>query len=288
MVIRGIEGLNMDRDPSEPYDLGGKLGTAIFCGSNAVARYLINENLDSVDAVKPFDAYCSDSRGFPPETLQTLLDYGWDINKSLSPEDDPEDEDPRPGKRLLQYIYDNDQLVRWCLDHGAEAKDPHPFPHVSPPVLDNIAVAGSIATFELLRSKGAELGMRTLHRAVWSTCLTGEPKEFSPRMDMVKHIVLNLGADVNSLDCDHASVGHYGTLLGYAVGANRHADNESEVIRFLIDQGADPFKRDFWGSNAIDTAMNFNRSAYELICHMFSLEVEEGTRNFVPHGKKRE
>lgn len=76
MVIRGIEGLNMDRDPSEPYDLGGKLGTAIFCGSNAVARYLINENLDSVDAVKPFDAYCSDSRGFPPETLQTLLDYG--------------------------------------------------------------------------------------------------------------------------------------------------------------------------------------------------------------------
>lgn len=94
---------------------------------------------------------------------------------------------------------------------------------------------------------------------------------------------------MNRLDCDRAVVGHWGTPLGYAVGANGPRENESEVmILFLITviRGQTLSKEISGDWNAIDIAKYHNGDAYKQMCHMFSFEVEERTRDYIPHRKK--
>lgn len=106
----------------------------------------------------------SEARGASKETLELLLEQGWDINArgDLS-------YDRQPFMWAVASDYD---LVKWCLEHGASVhpSGQEPFRDgvttKSTQILEIVAACGSIATLELLRSKGAPAGWRSLHLAV--------------------------------------------------------------------------------------------------------------------------
>lgn len=160
------------------------------------------------------------------------------------------------GSSLLALICHNHDLVTWALAHGAdpnpeatEADQPptsnNPLPPT--PVLETIASKGSVRTVKLLRTHGARLGRRCLHRAVESAAFataaprTGkreEDEEKEKRMEMVKHLVEVEGADVNALDVD-VEVGekrpnHWGTPIAYAVHASSGGGASREVVELLL------------------------------------------------------
>ena len=77
-------------------------------------------------------------------------------------------------------VVKNHARVKWCLEHGASVypRDFHPHKeggitadqYYCEPILEVAVCRASVATFELLRSHGAQLGWRTLHRAVEFAC----------------------------------------------------------------------------------------------------------------------
>lgn len=277
MVKRGIEGANLNSGHPRAPDLFQRcLSSALIGGAHDVVRYLLDEKKVSVDAVMP---RLINYKKETPKMLQILLDHGWDINQCDPPRENSDD--PCPGRRILQYIYNDDSLIRWCLDHGASAKDPHSDPYISPPVLDNIASGGSVSTFELLRSHGAEIGIRTLHRAVEYASLA-EPERRPARMEMLKHLVITLGLDVNAMDCEKWECNHSGTPLCYAISSHGSLDGISEVMSFLIDHGADPFTVNEWhGWNAISLAKKNHPAIFKVLSDYISYEEDERCRLMV-------
>lgn len=61
---------------------------------------------------------------------------------------------------------------------------------------------------------------------------------------MVNYLVDDLGLDVNALDTGTQDFNHWRTPLCYAV---RITHGGEEVVRFLLDRGADPYIKDCWG-----------------------------------------
>lgn len=112
-----------------------------------------------------------------------------------------------------------------------------------PPVLEIAAGSGSVATFELLRARGAPLGRLTLHRAVKQAFINAPSDDsirdalFEQRMDMVKHLVDIVGLDINAVE--PWSGKWCSTPLCYAAFRNYRKDAK-ELIWFLLDRGADP------------------------------------------------
>lgn len=132
--------------------------------------------------------------------------------------------------------------MHWCLDHGAIAEDQQPDPYKNIPLLEMVAGRNTVDIFRLLRSRGAQLGPRTLHRAVGAAAGSSDDNERLPvRMAMVKYLVDELGLDVNAMDTEGTKPNHWGTPLCYAAQV---AHGGEEVVRFLLDRGADPAIKD--------------------------------------------
>ncbi|KFY40192.1 hypothetical protein V495_05572 [Pseudogymnoascus sp. VKM F-4514 (FW-929)] len=193
----------------------------------------------------PFDA-----RGSSKETLELLLAQGWDINsQGVS----PNDKEPFMWKVVRDY-----DIVEWCLEHGASVHPRGQEPYRDgattkargecSQILEVVAGWGSIATFELLRSKGAPLGWRPLHLAV-ETATYGRPEEaqdfvnHGERMAMVRHLLDVVGLNVNAPD---QPVGtkvlpkHLGTPICYIPGSASLERDTQELTWLLLDRGADP------------------------------------------------
>ena len=207
-----------------------------------VVRYLLDHEGAPLDALTPGRAgksFADDvSASQTAEVFQILVDRGWDINRC-----DPYVDD---GQCLLQQVYRDESLVRWCLDHGALVEDRHPNPFSCQPLLELVATFGTVPTFTLLHSHGAQIGPRTLHRAVSSAAgCSRDSENFLLRMAMVKYLVDDLGLDVNALDTEGRLPNHWGTPLSYAINAG--GDGTEVVVRFLLDRGADPSIKDRWG-----------------------------------------
>jgi hypothetical protein len=134
------------------------------------------------------------------------------------------------------------------------------------PILELAARQSTVATFELLRSKGAPLGWRVLHMAAVGRACMAVPessvtKQASPidegkqqlsdrelarkpeeRMDMVRHLVDTLKLDVNARDQPPGWMlgNFFGRPLHY-VAHNRGSKGDCrEVTLFLLQRGADP------------------------------------------------
>jgi hypothetical protein len=113
-----------------------------------------------------------------------------------------------------------------------------------PPVLEIAAAEGIVATFELLRARGAPIGRRTLHQAVEQAAIYASSDDgsvrtepFEQRMDMVRHLVDIVGLNVNA---DGLWPGKFcSTPLSYVASRNDSKDAR-ELIWFLLDRGADP------------------------------------------------
>jgi hypothetical protein len=161
---------------------------------------------------------------------------------------------------MWSCIHDREKLV-WCLEHGASLASPWQEPHRKPrePILERVAWGGDIATFELLRSKGAPLGPCTLHRAVVHAAFchdfSGDPEkddekqrqgraQYTQSMAMVRYLIDVVGLNVNKEDFPPDTKwlqGEWGTPLQYIVFAGLDPGrNASELVWFLLDRGADP------------------------------------------------
>ncbi|OBT81589.1 hypothetical protein VE02_09999 [Pseudogymnoascus sp. 03VT05] len=195
--------------------------------NNAMA--ILNDLIERGVRVTP--RWPSDAKGASKETLEFLLAQGWDINAQG---------DSGNHKQPFMWLVATDyNLVKWCLEHGASARCQQ--------ILEIVAARGSIATFDLLRSKGAPLGWRPLHVAVETATFFPPGDKYNDvkhaeRMAMVHYLLDVVGLDVNAPD---QPVGtkllpmHSGTPICYISDAMDGRDHRG-LTWLLLDRGADP------------------------------------------------
>jgi hypothetical protein len=86
------------------------------------------------------------------------------------------------NKKLIQLICRDEEMVRWCLDHGAIVDE------TDETLLADVASYGSINTFKLIHEHGASISESTLHNAAWRA-----------RPEMVTFLIEEIGSDVNKV-----------------------------------------------------------------------------------------
>ncbi|KAM0253867.1 hypothetical protein ACHAQJ_007095 [Trichoderma viride] len=206
------------------------------------------------------------------EVLEILVAHGWDVNARSHDTDWP----------LLWCVLSYPDLVEWCLAQGAsvylpgdtpprDAKGVGRVPRQS--LLECAAQGATVATFELLRAKGAPLPRRTLHRAVGSavhymppydpprdpisdaafrerTDMAGYLASCKERMAMVRHLVDVVGFDVNAEEGWPGK--NYATPLLF-VAEYKNGRDARELIWFLLDRGADPNRASTGGESRMPT-----------------------------------
>lgn len=134
-----------------------------------------------------------------------------------------------PQSRPLVYrVFRTEELLHWCLDHGARVDYSYSFPDQIQPLLDIVGRGGTVSTFKLLMEQGAKLGPRTLHLAVQHA----SSGKFEG-MEMVRFLVEESGCEVNEMDmpADKQYGGYFGTPLNYA----GHAGGAVEVVKYLLE-----------------------------------------------------
>ncbi|THX69988.1 hypothetical protein D6D04_10080 [Aureobasidium pullulans] len=210
--------------------------TAIVQESRSVVRHLL-VHTEAVRVIQPKHLSVNPSRW----VLESLISRGWDINQHDA------DNGIGYGRKLLHHVCDDESLVPWALDHGYQP-DACTLDHSCscPPLLDTVALKGSVVTYKLLASLGLPRGSRTLHLAV-DSCTNSS----SLRMAMVKFLVNELELDVNGLDTLGPLPDHWGSALCYAA---RWKSGHEEVVRFLLERGANPTLSSDGRPNAVQVA----------------------------------
>lgn len=151
----------------------------------------------------------------------------------------------------------NEDLVRWCLNHGASVRTaPQPANGSAGPLLDSAAARGSVSTFRTLIGRGAPLG-HPLHTAAYTY------RDDPERAHMLEYLVHEVGIDVNEV----VDVGYDpryvegGPLLGFLsphhVGTPLHYTIKFpslEGLMWLLDKGANPAVENHQGVNAVEYA----------------------------------
>jgi hypothetical protein len=217
---------------NDPTFLNFALRQSLTAGHISLTRFLLEEKHVSASDLTPQSL----PKQLTTELLQLLVDHGFDINK-------PENT-RRPGRGgyLLQRICHDKELVKWCLEHGAKVNDIFTDPYSSLPLLQTVASLGTVPIFKLLSSEGAPLERRILHVAAGnvgsrpSNDLDGV--RFKRRMEMMQYLVEEIGLDMNQLDAEESMGNFWGTPLCYAT---RSPFDEAEVVRFLLEKGANPY-----------------------------------------------
>ncbi len=138
----------------------------------------------------------------------------------------------------IRSILDDEQLVKWFLEHGAQI-DPAPpsselsygnaFTTTSSAYLNIAASTSSTAIFDLLLKHGA---MKANSTALHSAADTGMDDE---RISIMAHLI-EAGYDVSAID-EVKQDRMLGTPLHYAINAQSLAK-----VDFLLQRGADPHK----------------------------------------------
>ncbi|KAI4162727.1 MAG: hypothetical protein LQ342_003614 [Letrouitia transgressa] len=219
----------VDLEPRTQQYLNEGLCAAIYKKDVRIVELLISK----VATIDPDVANAAATTKLLP-IFQLLLEHGWDINAPvLGSLNHP---DVRQSSRLR--IIDDEQLVQWFLEHGAQLDPPsrsinpsaaYIFRTTLSGCIDIAASSSSIAVLDLLFEHGAKKGDSiALHMAAGS----GTEDE---RVPMMAHLI-ELGYDVNATDeirGNHA----IGTPLQYAVmakslakaaGVRRHAHMSSQ------------------------------------------------------------
>ena len=232
LVSRGLQAAFTKDARKDQELLSWSLLEALWQGDSDIMRYLLEQESAPID-IHPI--LVSRSASIP--VLQVLFDHGWDINQTST-------DGGFRGQGLLQLVCGNEALVHWCLDRGATVEDRHTDPYINLPLLERVAQHGTVDTFALLRSRGAQLTPRMLHRAAGAAASCKDGERLTIRMAMVKYLMDDLGIDINTMDTEGQMPNHWGTPLCYAAQPPRGG---VDVVRFLLDRGADPFIKDCWG-----------------------------------------
>jgi len=145
-VKRGLE-LAESRKRKDAKLLSSTLAKCVTSGSLQVAQYLLTEEQAPLSRVSPELLLQCPVKAIP-EILGSLVDNGWDINQN------DEAAGGGVGRSTLKHLCNNEDMVRWCLDHGAKVEDVNIDPYYNPPLLECVARNGTVATFKLLQSHG--------------------------------------------------------------------------------------------------------------------------------------
>lgn len=185
--------------------------------------------------------------------LQAFLDYGWDINSVEF--DDPALRYGSPSQSLRQprqflthprLVVENESLVRWFLDHGADP-NVRSTEDVSP--LATAALLPSTAVLELLLEHGAGVDPQALFSAMNSRGQGGLP---------IMKWLIDRGADVNFV---HPNMG---TPLNYAV----HIGSKSK-LELLLQSGADRSIKNSMGRTPLELA-TMKGTRYEALVELLA------------------
>jgi hypothetical protein len=213
-----------------------------------VLFYLLDNGAD-VNEVDPGYLFSDEDPIAKPslEAMEMLIAHGWDIDSRRGPISAP----------LLWLVVRWHDLVEWCLDHGASVY----LPGDTPPrdsrgvgqvprrtLLEAAAARGSVATFKLLREKGAPFHVGVLHAAV-RKAVDLAPRFvpaadecpnitwYNERMAMVRYLVDEVGIDVNAVWWKPGKCGS--TALDYVAYHGWSGRDWKELVWFLLDRGAD-------------------------------------------------
>ncbi|KAI9704736.1 MAG: hypothetical protein M1836_006516 [Candelina mexicana] len=241
---RGLDSDTLDR----------VLNLAVTQAKPNIVRYLLDETKCTVEGLSPWyvgraagaiDGYGEEELGYRLRdviaVLDILVERGWDINRG------PRNPDPSNPDYLIYKVCGSEKLIRWCLDNGAHVAYPD-VEWLTPPLV-SVTIFGNISSVELLLSRGAQFGRRTLHMACLSAASAG-PERWGERMEMVRYLVEEKGCDVNGMDMPEGETygNHYGTPLNYlahrTAPGNRTAE---EIARYLLEKGANPEIKDGYG-----------------------------------------
>ncbi|KAH7310593.1 ankyrin repeat-containing domain protein [Stachybotrys elegans] len=186
--------------------------------------------------------------------LEALTSRGYDFEQEVDRQDMAEG-----GMTLIYYpnVLKNEEAVRWLVEHGARldrGETSYRITPQPPTLLEQAVMYASLPTIQLLHSKGAKVGRRTLHLAVamaatvkadpsapddWAGYdLTKKSADTRKRMgEVLPYLVDTMGLDVNADDFEgeRRPPGHYGTPLRYAA-----EQGATKLINWLISKGADP------------------------------------------------
>ena len=140
----------------------------------------------------------------------------------------------------------NKILARWCLEHGAQVSDGADEDDALKysPLTESVAASGTVSSFKLLRANNARIGRRTLHRAAESAA-TCDPADKPERMAMLRFLVEEERLDIKLMDTIGQLPNHWGTPVAYAAKGRGGED----VVRWLLERGADPRVKDCWGNH---------------------------------------
>ncbi|KAF1971709.1 hypothetical protein BU23DRAFT_569540 [Bimuria novae-zelandiae CBS 107.79] len=191
------------------------------------------------------------------ETLQLLLDNGWDINSTT--EDDNHGTD---GKLpFLWHVLHNRDLVEWGLEHGAHTSvqfsesTPQLRRLLHQTLLEKCVARCSISTYELLRSHGAPHGRRELHLAVEMATYgpfgngARDEQKHRERLNMVRYLLDVVGLDVNAPDqptninilpMHRGGNGRSAGPICYIPTSSMLERDTRDLTWMLLDRGADP------------------------------------------------
>ncbi|KAL8946618.1 MAG: hypothetical protein Q9222_007009 [Ikaeria aurantiellina] len=199
----------VDTGACGPATLNHGLSCAIDHGNVPITEHLLSHGVP-FDRTSPMRA--ADARSLP--IFQLLVKHGWDINDPLVHDE-----------TALTSILDNDQLVRWFLEHGAHTNSTSIGTDLS--LLSVAAGQCSVPIYELLIEYGAtQVNGVPLHIAAGA----GRGDERVPMMDYL----IKAGYDVNAMDKGRKPYLR-GTPLHYAIDAR-----SLENVRFLLRHGANP------------------------------------------------
>ncbi|KAI4852843.1 hypothetical protein E4T44_01225 [Aureobasidium sp. EXF-8845] len=172
----------------------------------------------------------------PKELTAVLVSRGWDLNQRQPVNGTYNSAKlDECNKRLIQLVCRDEEMVQWCLAHGAIVDE------TDETLLADVASYGSINTFRLLHEHGAPISESTLHNAAWRA-----------RPEMVTFLVDKIGMDTNRVyNGRHEPMLQHRTPLCSAVISPFKA--AGEVARILLERGADPYHKD---CNAFEEATN--------------------------------
>ncbi|CAG8899673.1 unnamed protein product [Penicillium egyptiacum] len=165
------------------------------------------------------------------------------------------------GSTLLPRVVKSPPLLRWFLDHGANPNlgvqqtthDRYGGSDTSScAALEAAAVRGGVEAVRMILDAGARIQNGIpLHYAA-GACPPGTnphagrvvpSREFDTSRIPVMALLVDRGADVNQREESRHMVAHYTIVYAVMAGA-------VERVKWLLEHGADPYKRGSWGSAA--------------------------------------
>ena len=224
------------------------LTRALRSGNIEVSHYLLDRGAPIVRET-PSNIFC-----LPPERqiafFELFTQYGWTPNTPSY-----------YGSTLLPRTVKSPPLLRWFLDHGANPnlgvqKTTHNRcggPDTSScAALEAAAAHGGVEAVCMLLDAGAKIQNGVPLHCAAGACPPGmNPHagrvipswEFDTSRIPVMELLVDRGADVNQREESRHMVAQYAIVYAVMAGAVKR-------VKWLLEHGADPYKRGSWGSAA--------------------------------------